>query len=162
MHSKPQNSVVVSSPDHLGIVASRLGRLDLSEPWVVSWKPHRRNRSAEQNALMWKHFHNMFAEGIGAGRPDEIHADFKRRMLVPCLKSLDVSTGPIADWQGHLQTARDFYNDGMRKEALKMNEMLEGYASTKWLNTKQMGGYLDLIEAETAPQGLPLPNMEDL
>jgi hypothetical protein len=144
-------TVVISSLSQANAVLMRLKRLDYSEPWSVTWKLYKPNRSQEQINLMWKHYDNMYLEGKGAGAPHAIHEDHKRRYLIPYLKSLDVKKGPIFEWNQQLEFARDLYRKGYRKESVRLKEFLYSLVSTKWLNITQMSRYLGIIETETGP-----------
>ena len=150
---------VLTSPEQARIVFNRLKVLDYSEPWECVIVPYKRSRSNEQNKLMRRHFKNMYAEGFGAGTPQEIHEDFKLRILAPYLRTLEIPTkkGTIYEWQQRMEEAKALHQQGLTQEASQIKALLYSLVSTTWLNVGQMSGYLELIEQETAPLGFPLP-----
>ena len=150
---------VLTSPEQASIVFNRLKALDYSEPWECVIVPYKRSRSNEQNKLMRRHFKNMYAEGFGAGTPQEIHEDFKIRILAPYLRTLEIPTkkGAIYEWQKLIDAGKKMHDEGQTREANRYKALLYSTVSTTWLNVRQMSGYLELIEQETAPLGFPLP-----
>jgi hypothetical protein len=132
----------------------------LDKPLFFELTEYEPSRSNDQNRLMWKHYDNMFLEGMGAGTPLMIHEDHKRRLLIPLLESLKVKSGPIKEWQDNLAFARKEYLEGeeYRAGSRRMEEFLYSLVSTSWLSVSQMTRYLEIIETET----MPLPKKEDM
>lgn len=64
----------------------RIVALNIEEPWEVVIKPYKRNRSLDQNALMWK-WYTIIGDDLGYTR-DEIHEELMRKHLTPvCMKT---------------------------------------------------------------------------
>lgn len=156
-------SIVLDSPDRAQVVFNRLRALDYSDQWECVITPFKKKRSNEQNKLMRRHFKNLYAEGIGAGTPEEIHEDFKVRILAPYLRTVEIPTkkGTIYEWQQRMEEAKALHQKGLTQEANAIKALLYSLVSTTWLNVTQMSEYLDLIEQETAPMGFPLPQQPD-
>ena len=55
--------------------------LDIATVYEVTIKPYKRNRSLEQNSLMWK-WYSIIADDLGY-TTEEIHEEFMRKLLIP-------------------------------------------------------------------------------
>lgn len=113
----------------------------------VCIKPYKRDRSAEQNALMWKWLTIIGAE-LGNTK-DEQHDIYKLMFLVPIF---------IRDNQDYAEmwrtvSALGSYEAMLKREILKLT-------STTQANVKQMSEYLDDIQRNAAELGIRLPAPE--
>ena len=57
--------------------------LDIATVYEVTIKPYKRNRSLEQNSLMWK-WYSIIADDLGY-TTEEIHEEFMRKLLTPTI-----------------------------------------------------------------------------
>jgi len=57
--------------------------LDIATVYEVTIKPYKRNRSLEQNSLMWK-WYSIIANDLGY-TTEEIHEEFMRKLLTPTI-----------------------------------------------------------------------------
>ena len=55
--------------------------LNIETVYEVTIKPYKRNRSLEQNSLMWK-WYSIIADDLGY-TTEEIHEEFMRKLLIP-------------------------------------------------------------------------------
>ena len=90
----------------------RITALNIETVWDVSIKPYKKNRSLEQNALMWK-WNTIIGNELGYTK-DEIHETFMRKFLPPVtVNTLDgpaevYSTKPLkvkemAEYLNHIE-----------------------------------------------------------
>ena len=69
----------------------RVQALNISTVWDISIKPYKKNRSLEQNALMWK-LYGILGSELGY-TPDEMHEALMRINLMPNI--VDTIDGPV-------------------------------------------------------------------
>jgi len=69
----------------------RIHALNITTVWDISIKPYKKNRSLEQNALMWK-LYDILGSELGY-TPDEMHEALMRIGLMP--KIVDTIDGPV-------------------------------------------------------------------
>ena len=62
-----------------------IGALNLDKPWSFSWGPHKKQRSRDQNALMWV-ITTAIADHTGHSK-DEMHSILTRMFLRPVTAS---------------------------------------------------------------------------
>jgi hypothetical protein len=69
----------------------RIAALNIETVWDISIKPYKKNRSLEQNALMWK-WNTIIGDHLGYTK-DEMHEEFMRKFLPPVM--IDTMSGPV-------------------------------------------------------------------
>ena len=69
----------------------RIQALNITTVWDISIKPYKKNRSLEQNALMWK-LYDILGSELGY-TPDEMHEALMRINLMPNI--VDTIDGPV-------------------------------------------------------------------
>ena len=149
--SSKTHRVIVNSPEKLQLAKKLVSEMELAEPWEVSIKPFRRNRSQEQNKLYWAHLHTCVAGGIGHDSAEELHDFLKGKFLVPLLQEVD------EEFQQDVQMCRDLWLAGKKDKAEFHKNRLFKRASTTYLNVTQFGRYLELVESYTSQYGFTLP-----
>jgi len=73
--------IIVREERHREHALNRIKALTLAEPWDVTIKPYKRNRSLEQNALYWKWL-TIISKDLGY-TVDELHEEMMRKHLAP-------------------------------------------------------------------------------
>jgi len=69
----------------------RIAALNIETVWDISIKPYKKNRSLEQNALMWK-WNTIIGDHLGYTK-DEMHEEFMRKFLPSVM--IDTMSGPV-------------------------------------------------------------------
>ena len=121
--------------DHL---VETVQELPLDPVHEVIIKPHKRNRSLEQNNFYWKLL--RIIAGDTGYTPEELHIEMKRRFLLPYL----VSKEP------ELEEAALLHEDALAK-----------VISTTTLNTKEMSDYIGQVERLALELGCRIPAREE-
>lgn len=150
---KKTQSMLLSEPHHLRTLTNRIAQLDLSEPWKVTWTPHNRNRTSEQNAC----FHGwtaIFADHYGED-PATTKEKFKARWVVPIVERDD------PEFREQMNLLRSLFHEGDKKRAIRLAEIAKKRVSTTWLGVRQFAEVLDNIEKLAANEQLVLPKRED-
>ena len=139
-------SRVITTPADLAALGRTLGALKL--PITVSWKQGR-DRSLDQNALMWK-WAGEFAEQMGDRTADETQRQWKLTIGVPILRSEN-------------DDFRDFYDKGLRRLAYPEKLAAMQYVPvTSIMTVPQMRKLMDAIQREAAEQGVRLTDPEKI
>lgn len=112
-------------------------------------RPYKRNRSREQNSLMWKWLTVIEAE-TGQDR-ESLHEHYKSKFLSRILVRDDPK---YAEMSARVKAVRA---DGLHEIADQMRSQIMFLTSTSVLNTKQFSEYMDLIERDAADMGIALP-----
>ena len=96
----------------------RIQALNLETVWEVSIKPYRRNRSLEQNSLMWK-WYGIIAADTGYTN-DEIHEELMRKHLTPTC--VNTPSGPVEVYSTKKLKVREMteYLEGIERTATGM------------------------------------------
>lgn len=72
---------ILRTPDIRARVVTVINALNLDDLWSVTIKPYKRNRSLEQNALMWK-ITTIIGNELGYTK-DEMHQETMEMFLAP-------------------------------------------------------------------------------
>lgn len=72
---------IIKDSDGLARIIHILSNLDLKEVWQIDWKKYVRNRSAEQNRLMWS-WHVIMADYFGLTK-NKTHHVVMEELLAP-------------------------------------------------------------------------------
>ena len=151
--SKRPFLIVVKDEHGIAKAQQILSNLKVSHgnPLEVIIRPHKENRSQQQNALYWQ-WVTIIAEEIGDTK-DAIHEQMKRRFLKPILEREDEEFAEI------MKNLRAAWKDGHRDLAQQMEQSLLLRVSTSVLNVSQMTEYLESIldHARSLDISLPIP-----
>lgn len=118
--------------------------LPVDPTYEVVIREHKRNRSLDANALMWKWL-TVLSAHTGHSK-DELHQICKLRYLVPILERDDPDFAAMS---------------AKVREAGLMTTVADKLVSTTHLNTKQFTEYMNEIEARAAAIGVVLPHPDD-
>lgn len=112
--------------------------------WEARFRPHKKNRSAAQQALMWI-WHKQWSDHFGDEVKDE-HIRFKREFLLPVLLRDNVIDGLPALYRS---AANRLVTNGDARGMLALYELI----TTSALNTAQFSEILTQYEREAAMEG---------
>ena len=73
--------IFIREERHRDHAISRIQALNKDTVWEVSIKPYKKNRSLEQNALMWK-WYDILGADLGY-TTEEVHEEMMRKLLTP-------------------------------------------------------------------------------
>lgn len=144
----------LKSPDILQRAAEYILNLPDSPLMEVVVKPHKKDRSAQQNSLYWKWL--TVIAGERGELKEDIHEEFKSRMLAPIFERDD------PDGYGQMmQAIRTVYRENkemalhLRKETIKLT-------STTDCTVEQFTEYLNEIDRYCMKEGICLPMREEM
>ena len=75
------DKIYIREERHRNHALDTIKALDIATVYEVTIKPYKRNRSLEQNSLMWK-WYSIIANDLGY-TTEEIHEEFMRKLLIP-------------------------------------------------------------------------------
>ena len=75
------SKVFIREERHRQHLIERINALNIDTVWEVSIKPYKKNRSLDQNALMWK-WYTIIGNDLGY-TSDEVHEELMRKLLTP-------------------------------------------------------------------------------
>ena len=75
------DKIYIREERHRNHALDTIKALDIATVYEVTINPYKRNRSLEQNSLMWK-WYSIIANDLGY-TTEEIHEEFMRKLLIP-------------------------------------------------------------------------------
>ena len=75
------DKIYIREERHRNHALDTIKALNIETVYEVTIKPYKRNRSLEQNSLMWK-WYSIIADDLGY-TTEEIHEEFMRKLLIP-------------------------------------------------------------------------------
>ena len=92
--------------------------LDIATVYEVTIKPYKRNRSLEQNSLMWK-WYSIIADDLGY-TTEEIHEEFMRKLLIPI--TMQTPSGMVEVYSTKKLKVKEMtaYLEGIERTATEM------------------------------------------
>lgn len=130
-----------------------IGVLDIDDPCEVIIRPHKKNRSVDQNALLWS-FYTIIGATLGESK-DAVHERSKEKFLVP------IYTRDEPEYAEMIASVRDVYRAGMKDEATLLFKNIVRMTSTTTASVAQFAEYLQDINSEAHGLGIHLPHPED-
>ena len=121
------------------------GSVPLDTPHVVEIRPHKKNRSEQQNRYYWAII-TIVAADLGLSK-EEMHEEYIERFLVPIF---------IRDDSGYAEMVEAVVaaDSGLMRQVVRLT-------STTQCSVKQFGEYLDEIKHNAFDLGIRLPLIED-
>ena len=116
-------------------------------------RPHKKDRTAAQNALMWLWFTTIAGEQ--GETKDDIHNRYKGQILVHIYERDDVEYATM------IRTVRDLYRSGTKVEAKLLYDAIVKLTSTTRATVEQFTEYLNDIEKDAISKGIKLEHPED-
>jgi hypothetical protein len=143
-----KQKITITADHHKARACMIINSLPLDDPHQVTIAPHKRNRSAEQNAYMWLVETIMGAElGLAKEGMHEVH---KREFLVPIFIRDDQG---YADMYFAVESAPEPQRTILKREVVKLT-------STTKANVQQMSEFIDSILQQAGELGIRLPIQE--
>lgn len=128
--------------------------LNIDDPCEIIIRKHKKNRSANQNSLLW-YWYTIISATLGESK-DAVHERSKEKFLVP------IYTRDELEYTQMIESVRDVYRAGMKDEATLLFRNIVKMTSTTTASTAQMTEYLQEVEAEARGLGILLPHPEDV
>jgi hypothetical protein len=148
-----KQKVIIASEEHRHRAMEILKSLPLDPVHEVDFREFKKNRTLEQNALMWKWFTII---GNELGEPKEDVAErYKDKFLVNIYERDD------PDYAEMVQALREVWRHGMKSEALNLRKRIVALTSTTTATVKQLSEYMTNIEHDAASLAISLPHPED-
>lgn len=140
--------ITITTDQHKARAKMIIDALPVDEPHQVAIRPHKRNRSADQNAYMWL-IETIMGESIGLTK-DAMHELHKQEFLAPIF---------IRDDPGY---AEMYFSVEATPEPHKtaLKRWVINKTSTTQANVAQMSEFIDSIKQQAAELGIRLPHHE--
>jgi hypothetical protein len=148
-----KQKIIISSTELKKRAITIIEALPLDVIHSVEIKEHKRNRSAEQNSLLWKWMTIIGAE-LGESK-EAVHERYKNQFLVNIYERDD------PEYSAMIQALRDVWRHGLHAEAAGLRKKIVALTSTTGATVKQMTEYLENIEHDAASLAIKLPFPED-
>lgn len=146
-------SIILKSELHRETAVNAIAALPLEPVYEIIIREHKKDRSAEQNALYWKW---LTVIGNELGEPKEDIAErYKDKFLV------QIYERDNPEYAEMVQSLRNIWLQGMKAEAVNLRKKIVSLTSTTTANVKQMTEYLENIERDAANLSIRLPYPED-
>lgn len=117
-------------------------------------RPYKADRSALQNALLWK-WYTVIGNEQGSSK-EEVHTYYKGKFLVHIYERDDT------EYAAMILAVRKVYQSGMKAEAKRLENAIIELTSTTRANVDQMREYLTEIDRDAQAKGIPLPRKDDM
>lgn len=148
-----KQKIIIHIEEHRARAIEIIKSLPLEPVHEVDIREHKKDRSLEQNSLLWK-WYTIIANELGESK-EEVHERYKDRFLVNIFERDD------PDYAEMVKTLRDVYRQGMQKEALHLRKQIVALTSTTHASVAQMSEYLQNIENHAMSLAIRLPHIED-
>jgi hypothetical protein len=143
-----KQKIIVTADQHKARACMIINSLPLDEPHQVTIAPHKRNRSADQNAYMWLVETIMGAElGLTKEGMHEVH---KEQFLVAIFVRDDPE---YAAMHCAVEETPEPHRTVLKREVVKLT-------STTKANVQQMREFIDSILQQAGELGIRLPAQE--
>ena len=140
--------ITITTDQHKARAKMIIDALPIEETHQVVIRPYKRNRSAEQNAYMWK-LETIIGDELGLTK-DAMHEVHKQEFLVPIF---------VRDDPGY---ADMYYSVDVTPEPHKtaLKRWVINKTSTTQANVAQMSEFIDSIKQQASELGIRFPAME--
>ena len=145
--------IVIASEEHRKRVMLIIECLPLEPLHEITIREYKKDRSLEQNALMWKWL-TIIGNELGESK-EEIHERYKDKFLV------NIYERDNPDYAEMVQSLREVWKQGMKREAMDLRKKIVALTSTTTATVKQMTEYLNSIEHDAASMAISLPHPDD-
>jgi hypothetical protein len=147
-----KQKIIITSTEFKNRAISIIEALPLDVIHDVTIREHKKDRSAEQNALYWQWL-TVIGGTLGESKED-IHERYKDKFLVNIYERDD------SDYAEMVQALREVWKHGMKVEAVNLRRRIVALTSTTTANVKQMTEYMENIEHDAASLAISLPHPE--
>ena len=116
-------------------------------------RPHKKDRTAAQNALMWLWFTTIAGEH--GETKEDVHEQYKGQILV------HIYERDNPEYAEMIETVRGIHRDGKIKQAKQLHKAIVKLTSTTRATVEQFTEYLNDIEKDAISKGIKLEHPED-
>ena len=112
------DKIYIREERHRNHALDTIKALDIATVYEVTIKPYKRNRSLEQNSLMWK-WYSIIADDLGY-TTEEIHEEFMRKLLIPI--TMQTPSGMVEVYSTKKLKVKEMtaYLEGIERTATEM------------------------------------------
>tara|TARA_R110000751_G_scaffold37511_2_gene90894 strand:+ start:1553 stop:1936 length:384 start_codon:yes stop_codon:yes gene_type:complete len=112
------DKIYIREERHRNHAIETIKALDIATVYEVTIKPYKRNRSLEQNSLMWK-WYSIIADDLGY-TTEEIHEEFMRKLLIPI--TMQTPSGMVEVYSTKKLKVKEMtaYLEGIERTATEM------------------------------------------
>lgn len=146
--------IILVSVEHKNRAVAIINSLPLAPVMEITIREHKKDRSADQNALYWQWL-TIIGNELGESKED-CHERYKDGYLV------QIYERDNPEYAEMVQALRTVWSQGMKQEAVYLRKKIVALTSTTTATVAQMGEYLSEIEKHAASLGIRLPFPEDL
>lgn len=146
------NKIIISSEELRNRAVAVIASLPLDKVHEVIIKPHKKDRSLDQNALYWKWL-TVIAADLGETKED-VHERYKGKYLV------NIYERDNPEYAEMVQSIRNIWRQGMKKEATALRNSIVSLTSTTAATVPQMSEYMNAVEQDAIKLGIRLPALE--
>jgi len=144
--------IILITQAHKNRAIAILSAMALEPVMEVVIREHKKDRSAEQNALYWQWL-TIIGNELGETK-EEVHEHYKDKFLV------NIYERDNADYAEMVQSLREVWKHGMKQEAIELRKKIVALTSTTTATTHQMSEYMTNIERDAAALAIRLPQVE--
>jgi hypothetical protein len=149
-----KTKITITSTEYKKRAIAVILALPLDPIHEVSIKEYKKDRSAEQNALLWK-WYTIIGNALGESK-ETIHERMKDKYLV------NIYERDNEDYAEMVQALREVWKHGMKNEAVALRKRIVALTSTTTATVHQMSEYMNAIEMDAAELAIRLPSKDDL
>jgi len=146
------NKIIIYSEELRNRAIAVIYSLPLDKVHEVIIKPHKKDRSLDQNALYWKWL-TVIAADLGETKED-VHERYKGKYLV------NIYERDNPEYAEMVQSIRTIWRQGMKKEATALRNSIVSLTSTATATVPQMSEYMNAVEQDAIKLGIRLPALE--
>ena len=112
------DKIYIREERHRNHALDTIKALNIETVYEVTIKPYKRNRSLEQNSLMWK-WYSIIADDLGY-TTEEIHEEFMRKLLIPI--TMQTPSGMVEVYSTKKLKVKEMtaYLEGIERTATEM------------------------------------------
>lgn len=147
------HKLIIVSEEHRTRLITIIKSLALTPVQEVVIRGHKKDRSAEQNALLWK-WYTIISNELGESK-ESTHERYKDAFLVQIYERDE------PDYAEMINSLRAVWKQGMKTEAVALRKQIVALTSTTTASVKQMSEYMTEIERHAATLAIMLPRPED-
>lgn len=136
-----KQKIVIRGNEQIALISRILSNVEMDGSIQVVIEPRKKNRSLEQNSLLWKWYGEIAA--ATADTPHDVHEGYKRKFLIHQLAKQDEA------YMSLLMLVKDHGKEMDRIKLVKMT-------STTKLKVGQMSEYMENVQKDAASMGIHL------
>jgi len=149
-----KHTFIIRSPEIKANANAFIQDIPLEPLHEIIIRPYKADRSALQNALMWK-WYTVIGNEQGLSK-EEVHIYYKGKFLVHIYERDDT------EYAAMILAVRKVHQSGMKSEAKRLENAIIDLTSTTRANVSQMREYLTEIDRDAQAKGIVLPRRDDM